>query len=63
MDAFIPGSFYPLKQVKAILADIYRMLEIEKTAKASDLQNMEWLNVQPAQMRIDGRKENGYKIL
>lgn len=63
MDAFIPGSFYPLKQVKAILSDIYRMLGIEKTAKASDLQNMDWMNVKVAQERIDGHKENGYRIL
>ena len=28
-DAFIPGSFYPYKLVKAILSDIYRMLGIE----------------------------------
>ena len=62
-DAFIPGSFYPFKQVKAILSDIYRLLGIEKTAKASDLQNMEWMNVKVAQERIDGHKENGYRIL
>jgi len=63
MDAFIPGSFYPLKQVKAILSDIYQQLGIEKTAKASDLQNMDWMNVKVAQERIDGHKENGYRIL
>ena len=62
-DAFIPGSFYPFKQVKAILSDIYRLLGIEKTAKASDLQNMEWMKVKVAQERIDGHKENGYRIL
>lgn len=62
-DAFIPGSFYPYKQVKAILSDIYRMLGIEKTAKASDLQSMDWLSCKPAQAWIDGHKENGYRIL
>jgi len=62
-DAFIPGSFYPFKQIKAILSDIYRLLGIEKTAKASDLLNMEWMNVKPAQSWIDGHKENGYRIL
>ena len=60
---FLPGQFYSLKQIKAQLSDIYEQLGIEKTAKASDLQNMDWLNVRPAQGKVDGRKENGFKIL
>lgn len=63
LDAFIPGSFYPLKQVKAILSDIYQQLGIERTAKASDLQDLDYIEVKPAQERIDGHKENGYRIL
>lgn len=60
---FLPGQFYSLKQIKAQLSDIYEQLGIEKTAKASDLLNMDWLNARPAQGKVDGRKENGFKIL
>ncbi len=62
-DVFVPGCFYPYKQVKAILSDIYSMLGIEKTAKASDLANMEWMSCKPAQAWIDGHKENGFLIV
>ena len=61
--AFVSGQFYSLKQVKSILERIYQELGIEKTAKASDLQSMDWLSCKPAQTWIDGHKENGYRIL
>ena len=60
---FVPKQFYSLKQVKSILEGIYQNLGIKKTAKASDLQSMDWLSCKPAQAWIDGHKENGYRIL
>jgi hypothetical protein len=60
---FLPGQFFSLKDIKSILSEIYEKLGIEKTPKASDLLNMDWLYVKPAQERIDGQKVNGYRIL
>lgn len=60
---FLPGQFFSLKDIKSILGEIYSKLGIEKTPKASDLLNMDWLSVKPAQERIDGQKVNGYRIL
>ena len=60
---FLPGQFFSLKDIKSILSEIYEKLGIEKTPKASDLLNMDWISVKPAQERIDGQKVNGYRIL
>ena len=62
-EAFIPGTFYSLKDIKSKLSEIYERLGIEKTAKATDLLNMDGLNVKAAQEKVDGHKENGYRIL
>ena len=61
--AFVPGQFYSLKEIKSTLEAIYNSLGMKKTAKASDLTNMEWMICKPAQLSIDGHKENGYRIL
>ena len=62
-EAFIPRTFYSLKDIKSMLSEIYERLGIEKTAKATDLLNMDGLNVKAAQEKVDGHKENGYRIL
>lgn len=49
--------------IKSTLEAIYNSLGMNKTAKASDLPNMEWMYCKPAQLSIDGHKENGYRIL
>ena len=61
--AFVHGQFYTLKEIKSTLEAIYNSLGMNKTAKASDLTNMEWMYCKPAQLSIDGHKENGYRIL
>ena len=43
--------------------ELFEKLGIEKTPKASDLLNMDWLIVKAAQERIDGQKVNGYRII
>ena len=58
---FLPGQFYSYKQIKFRLKEIYERLGIDKTAKASDLE--EWLECKSTKGIVDGRKENGYKIL
>ena len=63
MSTFIPGQFYSLKEIKSTLETIYTSLGIEKTAKASDLLNLDYIEVKPAQLWIDGHKDNGYRIL
>ena len=63
LSTFIPGQFYSLKEIKSTLEVIYSSLGIAKTAKASDLLDLDYIEVKPAQLWIDGHKENGYRIL
>ena len=63
LDTFKKGNFYSYKQIKTLLTKIYNDLGIEKNAKACDLLDMDWLTCKVAKNKMDGRWENGYKIL
>lgn len=58
---FKKGEFYSLKDVKAKLGEIYSDNGINRTAKASDLENH--LDCKPTKKIVDGKYENGYLIL
>lgn len=58
---FIPGSFYSYKQIKSTIEEIYERLGIDRTSKATDLEK--WMECKPTKGMVDGKKENGYKIV
>lgn len=58
---FIPGSFYSYKQIKSTIEEIYEHLGIDRTSKATDLEK--WMECKPTKGMVDGKKENGYKIV
>lgn len=57
---FTPG-FYPNKDVKVMLARLYKDLEINKTAKASDIGEM--FNIKPITKRFGKTTVTGFEIL
>ena len=59
--AFIVGSFYSYKQIKFTLEEIYDRLGIDRTPKATALE--EWFECKPTKGIVDDKKENGYKII
>lgn len=58
---FSVGSRYTLKDIKEYFKIIYIKVGIEKSPKASDLE--EYFNVKKCLLTIDGKKVNGYEIL
>ena len=58
---FSVGSRYTLKDIKEYFKNIYIKVGIEKSPKASDLE--EYFNVKKCLLTIDGKKVNGYEIL
>ena len=57
---FIPGQFYPLKNVKSMLQDIYNDLGIGRTAKATDLSGL--IPYRVTKQIVEGVRENGVVI-
>lgn len=57
---FTPG-FYPNKDVKVMLARLYKDLEINKTAKASDIGEM--FSIKPVTKRFGKTTVTGFEIL
>ena len=58
---FLVGKRYTLKDIKEQFKNIYIKLGIDKSPKASDLE--EYFNVKKCLLTIDGKKVNGYEII
>jgi hypothetical protein len=54
------GEWKSCNEIKAILADIYHLLELKKAAKATDLKK--WFDADLKQCKINGKTTDGYVI-
>lgn len=62
-NTFDVGSRYTYKNIKPILADIYKTLGVTSTAKATDLENYFNVNVVKITDPITKKKDKGYLIV
>ena len=55
------GDRYTKSQIKELLKDIYKSLDISRTAKASDLN--QWFDVKRTTLAVEGKRAEGFELL